>query len=88
MKTNVQETSLLPRLPECQEKVLDLFWESIHEDFERDWTNQEIAKKLGWEICSVTGRVHDLRAKGYLYFNRKRICKITGNKVMAWRSVI
>lgn len=63
-----------------------------------DLTNQEIAKHLNLEINVVTPRVHELRRE-WLDQNTgsispplvvpagKRICRITGHRVMAWRAV-
>ena len=108
MKTNVQETSLLayygkvlPRLPECQDKVLDVFWSTLWENFEEDcpefesvddivnvnMTNMELARMLGWSINRVTPRVYALREMGFLVKHRRRMCSVTGNTAMAWRPV-
>jgi len=86
MKTNVQPTSLEAYhekvlLPECQEQVLDVFFENPG----RDFTNQEIAKALGWEICSITGRTFELRGKNLFEESRKRTCTVIGSRVLAWR---
>jgi len=88
--SGVQETSLevyfdkvLPKLAECQQKVLDIFYENPG----RDWTNMELAEYLGWSVNRVTPRTYELRKKGFLRLSQKRMCGITRNRAMAWRAV-
>jgi len=85
---NIQETSvevyheIEDSLPECRDKVYGVFWSRPGQP---DWTNREIAAELGWDACSVTPRVYELRLMGLLEFSRKRYCSITQRRVMAWR---
>ncbi len=51
---------------------------------ERDMTNRQLSKSLGWEINSVTGRVKELRDYGKIEEKRKVICEITGRRVSQW----
>ena len=88
MKTHVRDTSLiaffgevLPTLTRRQEQVLDIFFELPDDDL----TNMEVATKLGWSINRVTGRTNELRKKGVLTESRKRLCKVTGRRVWAWK---
>lgn len=83
----VQETSLdaflsiLPSLNRRQNEILNLFSSRPDEDL----TNREIAKLLGWSVCSVTPRVCELRDKSVLELARKRKCSVTNMTVYAWR---
>lgn len=47
-------------------------------------TNKEIANFLGVDVCSITGRVMELRKMELLRASHVRNCKITGNRVMCW----
>lgn len=84
----ISETSLdayrdiKPRLGEMQDKVLGVFYER---PFKQDLTNREIADALGVDVCSVTGRVYELRKMGLLVHSRNRLCSITYRRVQAWR---
>lgn len=84
----VQPTSLeayydlIPRLGEMQDRVLGVFYEVPGKP---DWTNREIAAHMGLDVCSITGRVYELRNMGLLEFSRKRMCGITLRRVLAWR---
>lgn len=51
---------------------------------DRDMTNRQLSKALGWEINSVTGRVKELRDYGKIEEKRKVICEVTGRKVSQW----
>lgn len=50
-------------------------------------TNSELAKSLGWTINTVTPRIFELREQGLVVEDEKRLCKITGRRAIAWRSV-
>ena len=84
----IQETSIQayheikPRLSEMKDRVIDVIYER---PFKRDFTNREIAHYLHIDVCCVTPRVCELRKKGVLVFNGKRMCSITQKRVMAWR---
>lgn len=39
--------------------------------------NKILARKLGWSINSVTPRIKELREKGLVFIDSKRICPIT-----------
>ena len=52
---------------------------------ERDWSNSEIGRALGWSINRVTPRVKELRDLGILTLSGKRRCAITGLTVCAWK---
>ena len=96
MKTNMQVTSLdvyfgeiLPSMSYKQRQVLDVFLENPTMDF----SNMELADEMGWSINRVTPRVYELRGRGHdnpmadcpiLIENRKRICRVTGRRVIAW----
>lgn len=66
-------------LAEKQQTVLDTMY------LRDDWTNEEIARKLGWGINRVTGRVYELRQLGLVVTSLKRSCDVTGMIVQAWR---
>lgn len=84
----VQETSIeayreiKPKLNDMQERVIAVIYER---PFMRDYTNRELAHFMGVDVCHVTGRTYELRQKGILVFNRKRMCSITQRRVLAWR---
>jgi Mn-dependent DtxR family transcriptional regulator len=50
-----------------------------------DLTNNELASLLHLSICSITGRVKELRDMGFLVASQKRQCEITKFTVYAWR---
>ena len=70
-----------PTLSQRQEQVINIFFE--HPD--KDHTNMELAGKLEWSINRVTPRTHELVKLGVLKESRKRICKVTGRRVWAWK---
>lgn len=85
----MQETSLRayfneihPRLGERQQEVLAAFVLGA-----RDWTNSELSQCLRKPINTITPRVFELRAAGLVEEAGKRICKVTGRKVLSWRRV-
>ena len=88
MRTNMQLTSLeafdnvKEKLNASQSAILDVFYE---EPLIFDWTNTEIAQKLGWSINRVTPRVLELRQAKMLGLMMPRKCKITNYRAMAWR---
>lgn len=55
---------------------------------EGEMTNLEVARKLGWEINTLTPRMKELRDLGLVAQDGKRSCKITGNTAMTWRKII
>ena len=48
-------------------------------------TNRMIAKKLGWDINRVTGRVKELRSKGLIKYAGDFIDKETNRTVNLWK---
>ena len=48
-------------------------------------TNRTIAKKLGWDINRVTGRVKELRSKGLIKYAGDFIDKETNRTVNLWK---
>lgn len=50
-----------------------------------DATNREVANVLGVDCCSITGRMMELRQIGYVELSCSRKCKVSGNRVAAWR---
>lgn len=50
-----------------------------------DFTNSELSEYLNWPINTVTPRIHELRKKDLVQFSEKRVCKITGRMVIAWK---
>ena len=88
MKTNMQDTSIdiyynkvLPNLTRKQNAVLTVFKSQPNCNF----TNAEIAKKMGWTINRVTPRTLELRHKGKLMFVSRRVCTVTGNTANSWK---
>lgn len=82
----MQDTSLeayfaktLPKLARCQKTVLDAYVRDY------DYTNWEVAEKLGWSINRVTPRVLELRNHGLLSPALKRRCRVTGNTACSYR---
>ena len=67
------------KLGEKQQRILDLMC------LRDDWTNEEIAHKLGWGVNRVVGRVFELRELGLVIPALRRACSITGMIVQAWR---
>lgn len=86
----VQETSLLayreiqPRLGEKQAEVLKVL--RAARDTRLDFTNCELALLLDWPINTIVPRVFELRKKGLVVLNRKRLCERTGRLAMAWKA--
>jgi hypothetical protein len=86
----VQETSLevyrrkvQPVLGAMQYQVLQEFTHAPRSNF----TNLELAQRLGWRINRVTPRTNELRKKGLLEEACTRRCAITGNRAKAWQLV-
>lgn len=71
-----------PKLGEKQAAVIRTMRHS-----DKDWSNNELARSLGWPINTVTPRVKELREMGLVTLSRKRKCGITGLLVNAWRPV-
>lgn len=67
------------RLGEEQQRVLDAL-RMVH-----DGTNKEIAKHLGIDASTVSGRNNELRKLGLIVFSQKRQCAVTHNVVTAWK---
>jgi DNA-binding MarR family transcriptional regulator len=51
-------------------------------------TNRMIAKKLGWDINRVTGRVKELRSKGLVKYAGDFIDKETNRTVNLWKASV
>lgn len=84
----VRQTSLeaywgevYPTLGRRQLEVLKVFQDSWSRE---GLTNMEVADILGLSINCITPRVFELRKKGLLIEERKRICSITKRKVISW----
>ncbi len=60
-----------------------VIWQALNE--REDWTNSELASHLDWPINTVTPRVKELRDIGIVEAAGKRLCRVTGLKVNAWR---
>ena len=51
-------------------------------------TNRMIAKKLGWDINRVTGRVKELRSKGLVKYAGDFVDKETNRTVNLWKASV
>jgi hypothetical protein len=71
---------IAPTLNPRQIQVLEVL-----EGHTEDMTNMEIAAALEWSINRVTGRVKELRDRGFLEESSHRPCSVTGRPVNAWR---
>jgi predicted transcriptional regulator len=47
-------------------------------------TNNELAELLGWRINTINPRVNELVKMGFVREEKRRPCKITGFKAIAW----
>lgn len=65
-------------LGDRQKTVLEAI--SRHENI----TNKELSRYLCWDVNSVTPRVFELREFDRVKEDCKRICKVSGRKVIAW----
>lgn len=82
----LQSTSLAafreitPTLGKRQIHVLECFADG------KDYTNSEIAERLGWSINRVTPRIFELRKREspLLVERLKRPCRVTGRTAIAW----
>ena len=81
----IQDTSrsayyidVIPTLNERHRAVMQMFLEG------QTYTNTELANALDWPINTVTPRVFELRAKGYLIEVEKRPCNITRRVAIVW----
>ncbi len=87
MLTNMRDTSLdsftehKKKLNENEKAVL-IFLKGLGTA-----TNLEICKFSGLPINNVSGRMNGLVKKGKVIAFEKRLCKISGNKVIAWKAV-
>jgi DNA-binding MarR family transcriptional regulator len=93
--TNMQDTSLLAynqiNINRRQQQIMEVFWK--HPTC--TYTNRELGKYLGWEICSVTGRVKELRGEDPRFQHlvkhpllekaSRRVCNVTGNLAWSWK---
>lgn len=70
-----------PRIGAAQATVLGVFYEYPC----TDWTNMELADEIGWSINRVTPRVLELRRMGILTESKRRLCRVTDNRAIAWR---
>lgn len=71
-----------PRLGERQREVF-----RIITAYGGDWTNSEIAAHSKKPINTITPRIFELRKLGLVEESQKRICKVTGRRVIAWKRV-
>jgi DNA-binding MarR family transcriptional regulator len=83
---SVQDTSLIAYFGEVvqtlgqrQRVVLEAFTKK------EDFTNAELAEFLQWPINTVTPRTNELVKKGLIVEDKRRICKVTGRTVIAWK---
>lgn len=53
----------------------------------RNMTNSELSSYLSWPINTITPRIKELRNVGLVTEDEKRVCRITGRKVIAWTVV-
>jgi hypothetical protein len=71
-KHDMQLTSLdaFHKLPACPLTVLRVFAKPDEKTGQlRALSSHQVAKELGWEICSVSGRITDLRKRfGFLEY--------------------
>ena len=71
------------RLGDMQQRVFDLMCGGE----QSDWTNKEMARKLNIDASTVCARNYELRELILVTVSRKRICRVTGNTVTAWKAV-
>lgn len=70
---------MLPIVPGHHDIIMDVLNEKGQA------SNMEIADALGWSINRVTPRIFELRTEGKVVAATKRICRITGRRVIVWR---
>lgn len=51
----------------------------------QECSNSELAIALDWTINRVTPRVNELRKAGVVVESTRRMCKVTGRTVIAWK---
>jgi len=51
-------------------------------------TNNEISRFIGMPINTITPRTYELVESGSVIKGLKRICGVTGKKVLTWRAVL
>lgn len=73
--TKAYREKVLPNLTSKQSKVLRAVYKWDPDDF----TNAELAEKMGFMVNRVTPRTGELREKGLLEETDKRECKRTGS---------
>jgi hypothetical protein len=87
-KHDMQLTSLdaFHKLPACPLTVLRVFAKPDEKTGQlRALSSHQVAKELGWEICSVSGRITDLREKfGFLEFDSIQV-RPNGCSEKLWR---
>ena len=69
---------IAPKLGRMQKEVFNLLKEG-------EFTNSEIAARLGWTINRTTPRTNELVKKEYAEEASRRKCSITGRKCIAWK---
>jgi hypothetical protein len=50
-----------------------------------DYTNSELAARLGWAINRLVPRIHELRELGLVVESKRRECRVTGFQAIAWK---
>lgn len=68
-----------PYLTDCQKQV----WR-IMRRFPQGITSMELSEQMRWTINRITGRVKELRDKGFVREYSIRKCTVTGNNASAW----
>lgn len=76
---HVYRTEILPQLGARQRTVYDLLESNIN------MTNKEIASQLNCDVCSITGRIKELRDLELVFEDGKRPCRITGRTATSWK---
>jgi len=87
---------VLPNISRSERWILEVFVD-FYPAIE-DWTNREVHQYLQKQVwgesndpnctvpnSSITARVKGLRDRGILISNGKRKCKVTTNRVYAWK---
>ena len=75
------ELKMSGKLGNLQSKIYALIQER------NDLSNRDIARILGLEICTVTGRVNELAGKGMVTAWGRKTDPRTGKTVKIWKAV-
>lgn len=77
-------TKVLPHLGEKQAIVYNRLRDATRNGF--DMTDKELCKSLHWEINCVVPRRNELCKMGVVVVSRRRLCSVTENMALAWRT--